>query len=29
MWLLAQGCDSFDQLQRRFYKQINFDTFYQ
>lgn len=28
MWLLAQECDSFDQLQRRFYRQINFDTFY-
>ena len=28
MWLLAQNCDSFDQLQQRFYRQINFDTFY-
>lgn len=28
MWLLAQECDSFDQLQRRFYQQVNFDTFY-
>lgn len=28
MWLLAQGCASFDELQRRFYQQINFDTFY-
>lgn len=28
MWLLAQGCKSFDQLQQRFYRQINFDTFY-
>mgnify|MGYP002932642508 FL=1 len=28
MWLLAQDCDSFDQLQQRFYRQINFDTFY-
>ena len=28
MWLLAQNCDSFDQLQQRFYRQVNFDTFY-
>ena len=28
MWLLAQDCDSFDQLQQRFYRQVNFDTFY-
>ncbi len=28
MWLLAQDCESFDQLQQRFYRQINFDTFY-
>jgi L-asparaginase len=28
MWLLAQNCESFDQLQQRFYRQINFDTFY-
>ena len=28
MWLLAQSCDSFDQLQQRFYRQVNFDTFY-
>ena len=28
MWLLAQDCDSFDQLQQRFYRQGNFDTFY-
>lgn len=28
MWLLAQKCDSFDQLQQRFYRQVNFDTFY-
>jgi len=25
MWLLAQNCDSFDQLQQRFYRQVNFD----
>ena len=28
MWLLAQNCESFDQLQQRFYRQVNFDTFY-
>lgn len=28
MWLLAQNCENFDQLQQRFYRQINFDTFY-
>ena len=28
MWLLAQDCENFDQLQQRFYRQINFDTFY-
>ena len=28
MWLLAQDCDSVDQLQQRFYRQVNFDTFY-
>ena len=28
MWLLAQDCESFDQLQQRFYRQVNFDTFY-
>ena len=28
MWLLAQKCENFDQLQQRFYRQINFDTFY-
>ncbi len=28
MWLLAQNCESFDQLQQRFYRQMNFDTFY-
>ena len=28
MWLLAQKCASFEELQRRFYRQINFDTFY-
>ena len=28
MWLLAQNCESFDQLQQRFYRQGNFDTFY-
>ena len=28
MWLLAQSCENFDQLQQRFYRQINFDTFY-
>ena len=28
MWLLAQNCESFDQLAQRFYRQINFDTFY-
>ena len=26
--VLAQNCESFDQLQQRFYRQINFDTFY-
>ena len=28
MWLLAQNCASFDELQAKFYRQINFDTFY-
>ncbi len=28
MWLLGQGCESFRELQRRFYQRINFDTFY-
>ena len=28
MWLLSQNCESFDQLQQRFYRQVNFDTFY-
>ena len=28
MWLLAQNCPSFDELQRRFYQRVNFDTFY-
>ncbi len=28
MWLLAQDCESFDELQRQFYRQVNFDTFY-
>ena len=28
MWLLAQNCESFDQLAQRFYRQVNFDTFY-
>ena len=28
MWLLAENCESFDQLQQRFYRQVNFDTFY-
>ena len=28
MWLLAQNCASFGELQRRFYQQVNFDTFY-
>ena len=28
MWLLAQNCASFHELQEKFYRQINFDTFY-
>ena len=28
MWLLAQNCTSFHELQEKFYRQINFDTFY-
>ena len=28
MWLLAQPAGSFAELQRRFYRQVNFDTFY-
>ncbi len=28
MWLLAQDFSCFEQLQRQFYQQINFDTFY-
>ena len=28
MWLLAQNCPTFEALQRQFYWQINFDTFY-
>ena len=28
LWLLAQDSDSIDQLQQRFYRQVNFDTFY-
>ena len=28
MWLLAQNCPTFESLQRQFYWQINFDTFY-
>ena len=28
MWLLAQKCDHFQELQEKFYRQINFDTFY-
>lgn len=29
MWLLAQGCGSFAELQEKFYKPVNFDTFFQ
>lgn len=29
MWLLAQNCSSFDQLQQKFYSPVNFDTFFQ
>lgn len=29
MWLLAQNCRSFTELQQRFYQPINFDTFFQ
>lgn len=28
MWLMAQGFDSFEQLQAAFYEPVNFDTFY-
>ncbi len=27
MWLLAQNCPTFEELQQKFYQQINFDTF--
>lgn len=29
MWLLAQDCRSFAELQQRFYSPVNFDTFFQ
>lgn len=29
MWLLAQNCRSFTELQQKFYQSINFDTFFQ
>lgn len=29
MWLLAQNCRSFAELQQRFYNPVNFDTFFQ
>ncbi len=29
MWLLAQNCENFADLQEKFYQQVNFDTFYQ
>lgn len=28
MWLLAQNCGSFAELQQRFYRTVNFDTFF-